>query len=184
MKTQLKSLPDVTCNIAIDILALPNMKPEVAGRVFRGRKRTFIDELQWDLPDYDGSDEEHDTFDNENTRYMTIFENGELRFSSRLLTYERSMIKNLWPDYLEGVSPDAIEISRFVAHGPRSSALLSRAAFGQLRYMLRSAYKFKNIFGTMDTRIERYYSSVLQMPTIRTLRSPKYPGVFGGYWKL
>lgn len=120
---------------------------------FRRRKEVFVDQLGWDLPEYDGSDEERDRFDTPETVYRML--DGRLSF--RLLPRDRSMVAALWPEVLHHVPDGAVEVSRFVQHGVSNVAELRR-----LMQEFRSEQG--DLFAVADRNMLVFYKRALLLP--------------------
>ncbi len=151
--------------------------------MLKQRKIAFIDTLHWQLPDYDGSDEERDTFDSPNTIYVGVYYGERLVYSARLLPRDKSMVALLWPHMLSLIPEGAsIEISRFVGHEQVPSDVPARAirAFEQ---DMRDK-EVDNLFAVADRGVLLFYRRILKFPPHSVMPFSDLEGVSLVQWSL
>lgn len=104
----------MTCRIAID--ARRDVDDAILARIERDRKVTFIDRMGWDLKAVDGR--ERDQFDTPDS--LVLRAGDPLIFSMRINPAERSMVRELWPDFTVNLDAGSFELSRWISHGKGS----------------------------------------------------------------
>ncbi len=144
-------------------------------KMLKRRKEVFVDELSWDLPEYDGSEHEEDRFDTQDTLYVEVWVRQDLAYSARLLPRERSMVKALWPDMLLKVPEGAWEISRFVRHAAVDPA------YGREAIKLFAMHMYADgrdpFFAVADRAVLLYYRRVLKFAPDTAERFDQYGGI-------
>lgn len=143
--------------------------------MLKRRKEVFVDELKWNLPEYDGSDFEEDQFDADDTLYVDVNVGPTLAYSARVLPLERSMVAALWPDMLAELPVGAWEISRFVRHAtvPKEDARVSIKLFAA--WMAVEGYD--PFFAVADRAVLIYYGRVLNFMPDRVTAYEQYGGI-------
>lgn len=142
--------------------------------MFETRKRIFVDELGWDLP-IKGSALEVDQFDHADASYVVTTNNGETSLTARMLPVEHSMVKALWPEFMDDVPEDSVEVSRMCAHGGKADLRFNRAVTREIMN------KVKPVFAIADDKILRVYA-LLGIKPVYTMKHPTLDGIFLAVW--
>ena len=170
------------CMVSISFFALADTPPDLALEMFRARKRTFVDELSWDLPS-GAAALEVDGFDREDTIYAFARDHETVRYSARILSRDNSMVARLWPEALAAVPADAVEVSRFCPHGPgRSLPRWNRASTAVFKAALLAQH-VRLLFGIADERMLKIYR-VLAIGPDEFRPVPDTEGLLICQWRL
>lgn len=156
------------------------MAPGAYEAMLRARKVSFVDQLGWDLPEYDGSEFETDKFDTPETEYVEVYSNNVLRYTARLLPRDQSMVATLWPDMLPSIPRRTVEISRFVSH-IEGDVADAREAIDMFVLML-NGMGYERFFAIADRRILIYYRRILQIAPDTVEVFEGYDGIFLAQW--
>lgn len=122
--------------------------PELSTELYRLRRKTFRERLDWKVECIDGM--EKDQFDNENTTYLLGMHNGKLLCGARFIdSTQPTMMSEIFHEYFEGISslPTDIpccEISRlFLDKERRDSAGLHGLPASKVLFLAMIFYCMK-----------------------------------------
>ncbi len=85
--------------------------PDLQERFERRRKEVFIDEMGWDLTHVDGR--ERDQFDRPGAQLLVA--GLPPVFAMRIIHEQRCMVRELWPEAAQHITPGSWEMSRWVS---------------------------------------------------------------------
>jgi acyl-homoserine lactone synthase len=111
-------------------------------QMHRHRHRVFVETMGWRaLESPDGLD--IDQFDTPYATYLVAIDDGAVRGSLRLIpSWRPHMLKNLFPDYIEGEAPSGPGVWEWTRHAP-GDPKFSRDINHQVRFLLNIAvYEF------------------------------------------
>ena len=111
-------------------------------QMHRHRHRVFVGMMGWKaLESPDGLD--IDEFDTPHATYLVAIDDGVVRGSLRLIpSWRPHMLKNLFPDYVEGEAPSGPGVWEWTRHAP-GDPKFSREINHQVRFLLNIAvYEF------------------------------------------
>ncbi len=125
----------------------------------RQRHRIFVDLMGWkalESPDKLDIDE----FDTPAATYLIAIEDGQVRGSLRLVpTWRPNMLKNLFPEYVDGAVPEGPGIWEWTRHIP-GDPQWSKETNNKVRFLLHIAVlefaasrDIQTVTGIVDTRI-------------------------------
>ncbi len=126
------------------------LTPSNRRAIARYRYRVFVGQLGWELPVPHDSDQ--DEFDNEHTRHLVAYDNGEVIGYARLLpTLQPYLLKTLFPELLNGLSaPEdegVWELSRYAATDLRHSNASVEMSMPVGKALLLEAMKYVHARG-------------------------------------
>lgn len=111
-------------------------------QMHRHRHRVFVETMGWKaLESPDGLD--IDQFDTPHATYLVAIDEGVVRGSLRLIpSWRPHMLKNLFPQYIEGTAPSGPGVWEWTRHAP-GDPKFSREINHQVRFLLNIAvYEF------------------------------------------
>lgn len=136
------------------------LPPELATELYRLRRKTFRERLDWKVECIDGL--EKDQFDSENTTYLLGMHDGQLLCGARfIVSTQPTMMSEIFHDYFEGINSLPIdipccEISRlFLDKERRDSASLHGLPASKVLFLAMIIYCMKKKYRGMYAVVSR-----------------------------